>query len=239
MEFSVFDCIICCRDAIKESSRNRKVTCISCNYSVCSVCQKSYGKLDCMNCHVVFRNSHAIELLGVEFVTKTVKKNKLNELMIQQEEELKTIGPLVEWTQNMRIIQKNEKYGISVVMDAEQRKKPFRLNASSSFPCWVAECRGHVTMCQASENKGKCNVCAKYACLMCQEAYHPNTPCDANTLETLKEIKEIYGHVQNAKHIFIVHMDAITCIVQNATHILIMKMGRCCTIPPTTITGMH
>jgi hypothetical protein len=128
--------------------------------------------------------------MGVQFVTKTVKKNKLNELMIQQEEELKTIGPLVEWTQNMRIIQKNEKYGISVVMDAEQRKKPFRLCASSSFSCCVSECRGHVVSFQPSENKGKCNVCAKFACMLCQESYHSTTPCDPNTLETLKEIKE-------------------------------------------------
>lgn len=184
-----FECTICCKDA-KESIRFRKIQCTSCEYVVCSTCQKTYGKLECMNCHVVFRNAYAIETLGMIFVTKTVKQNKLSELMMTQQEELKTIGPIVEWTKNMRVIQQNEKYGIRVYMDDEQSKKPTRITIQTTFPCGIHPCRGHIVVCDMDHHKGKCNVCNQFACILCRETYHGEKECNPDILESLKEIRE-------------------------------------------------
>ena len=185
---NTFECSICCTES-NESSRFRKLECPSCSYTVCSTCQKTYGQLDCMNCHIVFRNSFAISVLGTTFVTKTVKQNKLNELMLHQREELKSIGPLVEWTKNMRIIEKQEKYGIVINLSEEDRVKPGRISATVTFPCFSNNCRGYITRCsEENTNKGRCSLCKTGACMICQEAYHEGN-CDENVLETMKDIR--------------------------------------------------
>ena len=183
---NIFECNICCTNS-KESNRFRKVECQCCSYTACSKCQTTYGQLDCMNCHQVFRNSFAIQVLGSTFVTKTVKQNKLRELMLQQREEFKTVGPLVEWTKNMRIIEEQQKYGIDINLSEEDQKKPVRVTVLSSIPCISNTCRGFITTC--NENEGKCNLCKTMACMKCHEKTHDGE-CKAEILETIKEILE-------------------------------------------------
>lgn len=135
-----------CYSSLKEGSvRQRKLECPSCAYLVCIPCQKQYGKLECMNCRTVFRNKWAIDLLGAVFVSKTVRQNKIRELMLQQREELKSIQPLVEWEQRCRQLKKTRKYGVWSMHDMESElKKPDRLMGDQTFPCATPGCRGHV-----------------------------------------------------------------------------------------------
>jgi len=145
-----FECNVCCTEG-KINSRFKPVECTSCQYLVCLPCQKMYGKLDCMNCHVVFRSKWALDTLGTVFVTKTAKQNKVKELMLLQREELKTIGPLVKWTEKMRVFKKNQKYG--VVRQAPE--KPDRFMNAFSFHCGLESCRGHVRRCDNNRDGNK------------------------------------------------------------------------------------
>lgn len=140
-----FECSICCA-SMKLGIRNKKVECPSCAFSVCISCQKHYGKLECMNCRVVFRNKWAVHALGAVFVSKTARQNKIRELMLQQREELKTIAPLVEWERRMREYKNNRKYGVWNMREyGELIKKPDRIMSSQSFACPCVGCRGNIS----------------------------------------------------------------------------------------------
>ena len=190
----MFECTICCKEA-KESSKFHKLQCPSCQYIVCSSCQKTYGKIDCMNCHMVFRNNFAIEHLGKVFVTKTVKENKLKELMLIQNEELKTIQPLVDWTKRMRIIEKQSRYGVKLTVSNEDDEndelvKPTRGYAVDSFPCLVESCRGRIYRVAGDDQKsGICGLCKKAGCMICQEALHTGE-CSKEAIETINNIRQ-------------------------------------------------
>jgi len=188
MQSTPFECNIC-YTIVKPNTRNKQITCIGCEYTVCSNCQKTYAKTECMNCHSLFKTAYAIEKMGVVFVSQTAKRTKLTELMTQQKRELETVGPLVEWTKTCQQIQRALRYGVHVRHGETGDKlppKPSRHIHATSCPCPINDCRGHVT-------EGACTICKVAVCGEClcviriEDSHHT---CDPSVIETLKEIRE-------------------------------------------------
>lgn len=190
----MFECGVCCTEA-KETAKWKRVACPGCDYAVCSPCQKQYAKIECMNCRSLFTTAFATDRLGSKFVQQTAKQTVLAELMTQQRRELESIGPLVEWTKQCREIKKTKRFGIRVQVMAENDatttttrlpSKPLRTPMLRiTCPCPVNDCRGSVV--------GRhCNVCKIHVCDACLSPCDDasNHVCDANVLETIKELRE-------------------------------------------------
>jgi len=190
---NMFECSICCTEG-KETKKFTKIECPGCEYTVCSPCQKTYAKIECMNCHAQFVTAFAIEKLGVTFVTHTARQTVLKELMAIQRAELDTIGELVEWTKMCNEIRRNSRYGLEIQhLDENGRytsgglpKKPVRRIAPRVLcPCPVNDCRGSVIV-------DRCNICAVQVCTEClfkitADAAHV---CDPNIVASVKDIRE-------------------------------------------------
>jgi len=186
---STFECSVCCSD-LKETSRIKKISCIGCEYTVCSNCQKQYGKTKCMNCHARFTSAFAISNLGITFTTQTARQNVLKELMTIQKTELETVGELVEWTKICREIQKNYRFGIEIITEVNgitRRNilptKPLRSQITQILcQCPINDCRGSII----SEI---CNICSTVVCTECLCVKAEQHTCDPNIVESVKDIR--------------------------------------------------
>lgn len=185
----MFECSVCCSE-LKETARMKKIVCMGCEYTVCSTCQKQYGKTDCMKCRARFSTQFAINCLGNKFATQTAKQNVLKELMILQKSELETVGELVEWTKAVREIQKHRRFGLNItIQNADGRyitelpPKPVRSNTGEVLClCPVNDCRGRII-------RDKCNICNTVVCTECLFLKTEGHVCDPNVVESVKDIR--------------------------------------------------
>lgn len=187
----IFECSVCYTEA-KETSRFKKVQCIGCDYTVCSPCQKTYGKVECMNCHAKYPSTFAMNTLGITFVTQTARQAVLKELMTIQKSELETIGILVEWTKTCREIQKNLRFGLDIASTMNDRgnttaifpeKPQRRIQQRVLCQCPVNDCRGSVI-------GDTCNICYKTVCKECLFLKTENHTCDPDVVSSVKDIRE-------------------------------------------------
>jgi len=188
-----FECSVCCTEA-KETTRFKKVQCIGCDYTVCSPCQKTYGKVECMNCRAKYPTAFALQTLGITFVTQTARQAVLKELMTIQRSELETIGILVEWTKICREIQKNLRFGLDIASTTNDRgnttavfpeKPQRRIQQRVLCQCPVNDCRGSII-------GDTCNICSKIVCTECLflKTDGENHTCDPDVVASVKDIRE-------------------------------------------------
>lgn len=188
-----FECSVCCTEA-KETTRFKKVQCIGCDYTVCSPCQKTYSKVECMNCRAKYPTAFALQTLGITFVTQTARHAVLKELMTIQRSELETVSILVNWTKTCREIQKNLRFGLDIASTMNDRgnttaifpeKPQRRIQQRVLCQCPVNDCRGSVV-------GDTCNICSKTVCTECLflKTDGENHTCDPNVVESIKDIRE-------------------------------------------------
>ena len=176
-----YECSICCSDDIPTKIRNKsnRLICPNCNQSFCPDCQRSYGRGDCMNCHLVFKLNFIIDNLGKTFYDSIVKPKIIEELMVEQREGLKRVQPLVDWEKEVRKQKKNQRFGIPMTIG--ERPSISKLSQKLEnvvFACPLQDCRGFV-------EKGQCGLCKTSICIKCREKQEDNHSCNIETVMSL------------------------------------------------------
>lgn len=186
----MFECNICC-DQLKENTRLKKLICNNCDFIVCSLCQKNYGKLECSSCHIIFTKKFGYDHLGKTFVNNTIKQNEIKTIMHQQRNELETIAPLVEWTKlcnkikasytklEFKIIFKNNENNTVVGLPPKPERK---YTSIKYYKCPMDKCVGIII-------NEECSLCKTNICKDCNTVKHSNHSCDPKVLESIKLLK--------------------------------------------------
>ena len=205
-----FECSICCADDLPVLIRNKpnRIICPSCSNICCLECQKQYGKGDCMNCHLEFKQNFIIEHMGKQFIDKVLKPKIIEELMIEQRNGLKYIQPLVDWEKEVRKQKKNARFGIPITIP--DRPKVSKIDTKNQvFPCPKTNCRGFV-------QNGICGLCGEKVCLICRElTIDEKHICNPETLQSLSILNTdtkpcpkccaLIHRTQGCNHMFCTH----------------------------------
>jgi hypothetical protein len=181
------ECGICCAVGLKLiRCPNEK-----CGYKVCKMCQKTFGKPECMGCNMEFKHSFIISSFGRDFIKDVVKPKIIEELLFESKKTLKLVQPLVEWERECRKIKKEIRFGKTTKLPS----KPDTI-ATDSFKCEKDGCRGFVVNHLFTDLKifgGECMMCKSVYCVDCEvllksENDLPGHQCDPTIKESIAAI---------------------------------------------------
>lgn len=178
---SQFECSIC----YSQHKITQQLICPTCETQFCRSCQVTYGKGDCMACHMVFKQSFLIAHLGKTFIEKVLKPKVIEELMVEQKTLLKVVQPLVDWEKEYREQKKQTRFGVRMTMRARPRitgthniGSPSNVFPSNVFPCPVTGCRGFI-------ETGQCGTCHIKCCLACREQLSSKHVCQKENIQSI------------------------------------------------------
>lgn len=201
------DCNICVEPF---TFRNKKVTCIHCNFEACRTCCKQFmlGSINdaaCMECKKPWNREFLCKSFPYSFVDKDYKKYKENLLFEQEKAKLAETQAIIE--QREKLNNYREKIN-KLREEIYQKKQEIRTlenerwaarNGVTSVKADQVKFFGH---CPKGDCKGfinaswRCGICTQRVCKSCKEKIGEGEDalklhaCDANTLATLKEIKQ-------------------------------------------------
>jgi len=141
----------------------RPCECPCCHYIVCTICQVTYGKAECVQCHHTFSRSFSTERIGATFYKTVVVPNITKELMIEQRANLETVdvASTVKWINECASVRKSRRFGVGKYRQMPPRPELTGVTAAK-FLCTKPDCRGIVLV-------NKCSVCQLTYCVHCRE----------------------------------------------------------------------
>jgi hypothetical protein len=173
LSFMMFDCSICC----STQKKTKEVICARCDLHFCIKCQITYGKSDCMNCHIEFSKTFMNKRFGAKFFNTIIKPKLIKKLVDEQKEFLPLMKPIVDWELDNRNKKKTFRYGIKErLLECPLINTSFGKNVI--FPCVVLDCNGFVT-------NNECATCHIAICMSCREAMTLPHVCDIDILKNI------------------------------------------------------
>lgn len=114
---ATFECIVCCKRAIK------KITCFGCDYSCCVGCAKKYiltldnADIKCMQCGLKWSEDFVGEAISQNFVSKKYRAHLGNSLFLEQQRLIPSTMGFVE------IARQNDEYNDEIQYCKERKQR--------------------------------------------------------------------------------------------------------------------
>ena len=180
-----FECDIGCESRpLFLRNKLQRLDCPNCIRSCCVKCQYSYGRDDCMNCHLKFQHSYVKEYLGERFLKEVVKPRIIRELMVEQERRLPDVQPMVDWEKQIRQQKRDARFGI---IGYPIERPSLDLDHGSKveiFACPINGCRGFV------KGEPECATCHQIVCLKCHQSAEKSHICKIEDLKSIQALKQ-------------------------------------------------
>lgn len=165
---TVMECPVCTNIV----SVNKRFTCPSCEYCVCSGCQKMYMLPSCMNCRAEFTRRHLLDHLGASFVNTVLRRHHERLLMTQEKFLLPTMQASVDRLIAARSVARLSRFGPVVrvlpIPNTQSTTTPVSVHGSC-LRCPSQDCRGYMNNDSTANKVWSCGICKVCICSQCHQ----------------------------------------------------------------------